>query len=259
MPTLTKIDGVLERVMVMSAPGTIDRDACIIRHVKIVGTASRNGRRYPQEVLEAAVPLYEGCPVYLDHPPANRSESRQLNDYFGTLINVEAGPDGLFGDLLYRQTDDVETILEAAQKNAANFGLSHNALVRYADSKNTVVAEIIRVRSVDLVDNPATTRSLFESEEDIMDKAQIEALENELATLKQEKMAREVMESCKLTDNELLGVLCELKTKEAMEKLAKVLSKKEVKPTSVALEEIEVVDDSPVITSVKDFLRAVQG
>ena len=56
-------------------------------------------------------------------------------------------------------------ILEAAEKNPTLFGLSHNAEGRTRrDNGSTLVEEIVRVRSVDLVSDPATTKSLFESE-----------------------------------------------------------------------------------------------
>src|SRR5262249_25971699 len=57
-------------------------------------------------------------------------------------------------------------LVEAAERNPRRFGLSHNAEGRVAhrDGK-TIVESIEKVRSVDVVQNPATNAGLFESEE----------------------------------------------------------------------------------------------
>ena len=44
----------------------IDRDAGIIRGVRVIGFESVNRRRYPKAVLEAAAKKYEGADVNLD-------------------------------------------------------------------------------------------------------------------------------------------------------------------------------------------------
>jgi len=141
----------------------------VIVGVKIIGTQSRNGRHYPMEVLLAAKPLYEGASVYMFHPDdkEKRRGSRQLNDHFGHLSNIRDRFDGkiglgLFGDLHIKQSHPMATlILENLDKP---FGLSHNAVCDLNEEK-TEVLKIVSVNSVDLVDNPGTTNTLFESEE----------------------------------------------------------------------------------------------
>lgn len=144
------------------------RDGVIVG-VKIIGTQSRNGRTYPMEVLRRAKPLYECAPVFLFHPDGREKKrgSRQLADHFGSLVNVrergeENGQFGLFADLQIKQRHPMASlVLENTDKN---FGLSHNAVVEMDETK-TEVREIISVNSVDLVDNPATTTTLFEESE----------------------------------------------------------------------------------------------
>lgn len=143
----------------------------VIEGVKIIGTQSKNGRRYPMEVLRAAKPLYEGSPVYMFHPDERekRKGSRQLVDHFGTLMNIREQGDqrvpgslGLFGDLHIKQSHPYASlVLENLDKP---FGLSHNAICELNDEQ-TEVLEIVSVNSVDLVDNPGTTTTLFEETE----------------------------------------------------------------------------------------------
>ncbi|NQT39171.1 MAG: hypothetical protein HQ581_16850, partial [Planctomycetes bacterium] len=138
----------------------------MIEGVKIIGTKSRNGYDYPEAVLSRAKPLYEGAAVFIFHPtdPEKRRGSRQLVDHFGSLANIRAGGDrkggfGLFGDLRIKQSHPMaQLVTESAGRK---FGLSHNAVVEMNEDE-TAVVEIIDVNSVDLVDEPATTTTLFE-------------------------------------------------------------------------------------------------
>ena len=57
----------------------VDRQAGVIRGVKILGLESRNGRSYLPEALSQAAPLYEGAKVNVNHPksgPAGRATTR---------------------------------------------------------------------------------------------------------------------------------------------------------------------------------------
>lgn len=46
----------------------VDRDAGVIRGVRILGRSSRNGREYSDQALTQAARLYEGLGVNLNHP-----------------------------------------------------------------------------------------------------------------------------------------------------------------------------------------------
>ncbi|KKL91816.1 hypothetical protein LCGC14_1890930, partial [marine sediment metagenome] len=138
----------------------------VIKGVKIIGTKSNNGRSYPQAVLTQAMAMYEGQQVYMLHPTARekRQGSRQLDDHFGTLMDVREipGKPGLFCDLHTKQSHPMAgLIMENAE--GSTFGLSHNAVVEFGDD-GTTVTKIVRVNSVDLVDQPATTHNLFEED-----------------------------------------------------------------------------------------------
>ncbi len=144
----------------------IDRAAGIIRDVKIIGPSSRNGRRYSTTALAKAIGLYEGVNVNVDHSPTPNGPVRTLRDRFGRLVEVRQSPDGgLRGDLHFLKSHPLaEMVLEAAERMPQALGLSHNAEGRTTTKGGeTVVEEITRVRSVDLVSDPATTKSLFEA------------------------------------------------------------------------------------------------
>jgi len=149
----------------MVAGGTrVDRDAGLIRDVKIIGTKSANGREYPLDVLRKAASLYEGVAVNINHPTKG-NESRSVADRFGTLKNVRVGGDGLYGDLHFIRSHPLaEQVLEMAVRMPTLLGLSHNADgTGRRGASGFIVEAISKVISVDLVCDPATTKSLFES------------------------------------------------------------------------------------------------
>ncbi len=156
----------LEVVQSSPADVRVDKEAGVIRGVRILGPESRNGRTYTPEAIHGAVSLYEGQHVNYDHPShSTPDQERQFADRAGWLAGVREHQGGLSGDLHFLKTDPrADKLCEAAERRPEAFGLSHNAEGRIAkrDGKN-IVEEITRVRSVDIVADPATTRSLFES------------------------------------------------------------------------------------------------
>jgi hypothetical protein len=146
----------------------VDRKAGIIHGVKILGLVSDNNRKYMPEAVRKAKSLYEGIKVNIDHP-AESGDVRSAEDRFGKLINVEyVEGEGLYGDLMFLKSHPMaERICEAAERNDMNdtFGLSHNAQGdgQEDDDGCFVVSSIVEVRHVDLVADPATTKSLREA------------------------------------------------------------------------------------------------
>lgn len=144
----------------------VDEEACVIRGVKVLGVNSSNRRVYLPEAIRAAAHLYEGVSVRLDHP-ADPDDQRSVEEPFGWLRNVRVGPDGgLFADLHYLASHPFAArLVEAAKRNPSLYSLSHNADGATTEGADGVVTvhEITEVRSVDLVTDGATTRSLFES------------------------------------------------------------------------------------------------
>src|SRR5690349_16096688 len=78
----------------------VDRVAAVIRGVKVLGLDSQNGRSYLPAALAAAVPLYEGAKVNVNHAKGHPAAPRDYQDRIGRLrgVHARAGA-GLFGDL----------------------------------------------------------------------------------------------------------------------------------------------------------------
>lgn len=150
----------------------VDKESGVIRGVKLLGLESQNGRTYLKEAVARALQLYEGAKVNVDHPDpgpqkaADRFTARSYGDRMGVIRNVrlDSGDGGIRGDF---HANPKHGLFEQLAWDAANspeaVGFSHNILGKTSRRDGrTVVEEITRVQSVDLVADPATTRGLFE-------------------------------------------------------------------------------------------------
>jgi hypothetical protein len=143
----------------------VDRPRAVIQGVKVLGLESRNGRTYLPEALAQAAGLYEGAKVNVNHPRGGPLAPREYQERIGVLRGAVARPEGLFADLHYNPKHALaEQLLWDAEHAPENVGLSHHVEARTARrGEQTVVEAILKVQSVDLVADPATTRGLFES------------------------------------------------------------------------------------------------
>ena len=148
----------------------VDREAGVIRNVKLIGLESSNSggkRRYPKDTLSRARNLYEGAAIYIDHvtDPTKAAVVRSQRDHWGEVRDVSERADGLYGDVHYlKKHSQTEEILERAERFPNRVACSHSAraAVEYRQGYE-IVTDIELVRSVDLVTQPATTKTLFES------------------------------------------------------------------------------------------------
>lgn len=141
----------------------------VIRGVKLLGLVSRNGRRYLPAAMAQAAGLYEGAKVNVNHPKGSPLAARDYQDRLGSIRNVSVREgEGLFGDLHFNPKHALaEQLLWDATHAPENVGFSHNVEARTSrQGGQTVVEAILRVQSVDLVADPATTRGLYESKQD---------------------------------------------------------------------------------------------
>jgi hypothetical protein len=144
----------------------VDRVEGVIRGVKILGLESSNRRSYLPRALAQAARLYEDAKVNVNHPKGNPGAPRDYQDRMGTIRNVDARPgEGLFADFYFNPKHALaEQLIWDAEHAPENVGFSHNVEARTVRQGDRIVVEAItRVQSVDLVADPATTRSLFES------------------------------------------------------------------------------------------------
>ncbi len=142
----------------------IDKEAGIIRNVKLLGFVSKNGRNYTADAVREAVGLYEGVPVNADH--GDTKSPRSIHDRLGRVINVRfVEGEGLFGDFEFLKSHPLsERIIEAAERLPESMGFSHYADGEVRKVKGVEeVYKITKVKSVDLVADPATCNSLSET------------------------------------------------------------------------------------------------
>lgn len=160
MSTVAVVD--LIEFTLATAPASVDREAGVIRGVKLLGWQSANGRRYLPEGVDPRV--YEGRQVNVNHP-ARPGEQRSAYDRFGRVVNVAKKDDGLYGDLHYLKSHPLAApVAEAAERMPGLFGMSHNARGRERrDNGQAVIEAVESVVSVDLVADPATVHGLFEA------------------------------------------------------------------------------------------------
>jgi hypothetical protein len=155
----------------------VDRERGIIFSVKIVGRSSPNthgvrgvdGTEYTSEALRQAAPLYEGINCNVDHPPrAAPDTERSAKDRFAWLENVKVQESGLYGDLHFLDPCDPLAVkmMTAAVEHPEAYALSHNAVGKgEVKGGKYVINEIPEVRSVDIVADGGSNRSLREGRE----------------------------------------------------------------------------------------------
>ncbi len=156
----------------------VDKNAGILRGVKLIGLTSKNGRRYRETALLKAEKLYEEAKVNINHPKEGPLAPRDYQDRLGVIrgVGLRQG-EGLFGDLHFNPKHALaEQLIWDAQHNPSNVGFSHNIQAQVShEGETTVVEAIARVQSVDLVADPAATRGLFEQKEEQPNKVSVEA------------------------------------------------------------------------------------
>ena len=182
-----------EDIVRLGKPERVDREKGILFGVKILGLESQNQRRYLPEAAKAALAMYEGLAVNVDHPK-RPEDSRSAHDRFGWFENVRVAKDGgLTGDFHMLDPGDPLSVkvMNAADQNPSLFGFSHNAEGEgHTDASGVYIVEkITEVRSVDLVAEPATTNGLFEGKRPMAKIKQRKFLESTLALMPKGKKA----------------------------------------------------------------------
>ena len=174
--------------VIENKPGVVDRNKCIVYGVKVLGFSSMNGRIYDPKAIRDAVPLYENAPVNKDH----KTEAPLFSDRLGWLQNVRFTSEGLYADFRYNpHADGIESFLWFAENNGlGDVGFSHLVSGKSIPDQDGTerVVRIDRVRSVDLVANPATTTTIFESKETEMKNDKMMTEENPVKEMYKEEV-----------------------------------------------------------------------
>lgn len=162
----------------------------IIRDVLLCGRESKNKRKYTEKGMggsEGVKKLYENLPVFLDHAlakPGDQPPARSTKDIAGVIRNPHWTESGVRGDI---QTAGPygPALLEIANAGIRGIGMSHT--VMGSINKQTSEVTVSEAQSVDVVVNPATTKSFMEKV--MPPDGQLEALASELTAIRTERDA----------------------------------------------------------------------
>jgi len=152
------------------APSTrklvVDRQASTVSGVKLMGTESRNRRRFTQEAMRHVYELSDGARINVNHHSKDLGAPREYADRFGSVVSRTLESSGIFGTVLINAKHPLaEQFFWDAENAPHHCGFSPV----YAPGKTSkagdgflLVESITRVSSIDLVSDPATTRGLAE-------------------------------------------------------------------------------------------------
>ncbi len=153
-----------------SKPSKVDWGKGIIYGVKVLAEDSRNGFVYPRATRLKAHPLFENLRVNIDHLSSRKKgEDVPYAARFGKLVNVREGDRGTFADLKFNPKHALaESIAYAAEHLDDTLGMSINGVghgtARDAQGRK-IVESISALRSCDVVADPGSTHTLFESQQ----------------------------------------------------------------------------------------------
>jgi hypothetical protein len=196
-------DGVPETFLTELTTSTpalrVDRAAGVIYGVSVLGNQSRNDRTYTPRAMADGRRLAEGVKVRFGHKRG--TTERDFIEGFGVLRNLRGDESRNFADLHFaREHPWSNLVCEFAERFPDKFGLSHNA-EGTTDLKGgkLVVESLSRIPSVDIVDDPATNRGLFES---IEHKAREPKVTVTYGKRQPAPIAEEKVDASKLTDRD---------------------------------------------------------
>jgi hypothetical protein len=190
---------------VYAPPARVDREVGVIHGVKILGRTSVNGREYTASAMQDAANRYVGMRVNIDHPEKQAIKTaRGTLEQWGWLEGIEVREEGVFGDLHFLKTHPhTEPLLELAERRPDKFGLSHNAdCSGFHHGRKQIIESVDHVRSVDVVQRPATTQGLFEhyEEPDMLKKTLRQLLESAPEGTRGRKALLKVLEMDDMAD-----------------------------------------------------------
>ena len=155
---------------IYGTPSRVDIENGILHDCLLLGAESRNGTRYPQETRDAALSMFEGAKVNLSHPSKRDKqaliEAVTWDRRYGKAMNCRNTPEGIRGDVkVLKSHNFTKTLMEAAQEMPEMFGFSPVMVGVCSPTDATGVETCVRikkVKSVDIVTDPGTTKSLWE-------------------------------------------------------------------------------------------------
>ena len=141
----------------------------VIQNVALLGPVSSNKRVYTRQAMEDAVQLYNGAPIYPDHPnfeDMSGDGNRRFMDLAGKIMNTRLAGDRVRGDVVLVSSNPVGERLKAfAEELPKEVGFSHRAdgEISVSEDGTQTVERLTKVYALEIVTEPATVAGLFES------------------------------------------------------------------------------------------------
>lgn len=143
-----------------NASFNIDKENKVLKDVAILGSVSKNGRKYTTRALEDASKIFEGAKSFIGHIDFYES-SHDPRNFLGRFTNLYIKDQKVFAST-FRVTNPAHwSFIEAiAENDPTAIGFSIDAVGEIKDGE---VLTLTEGYSVDLVSDPATNSGLFES------------------------------------------------------------------------------------------------
>ncbi len=160
-------------------------------HVVIIKEGwSKNKRYYPAQVLEQAVPLFEGAKCYLDHSDIKGIPNRSVRELTGFYENVKFAGKQVEADLQFLDTEAGKVGLDIAKETVKHNKLLAGLSIRGVGSVRKVeegheVENLSKIISVDMVSDPAAGGEFLRLYESVME------VKDEMKDLTLEKLKEE--------------------------------------------------------------------
>lgn len=144
-------------------------------HVVIIKEGwSKNKRYYPAQVLEQAVPLFEGAKCYLDHSDIKGIPNRSVRELTGFYENVKFAGKQVEADLQFLDTEAGKVGLDIAKETVKHNKLLAGLSIRGVGSVRKVeegheVENLSKIISVDMVSDPAAGGEFLRLYESVME------------------------------------------------------------------------------------------
>lgn len=246
-----------ESVAIMGSDLKVDKDAGVIRGLRVINRKRRTGNRtYSNQALTDIAEKLDGKKAYANH--SSRGGTRTVQELLGVWTNarVHLQEGYVSGDLKVIPRE--RWLLETAEKvpEALAMSIDARALLTKRDGKETV-NRILVLESVDAVTEGGTTHGLFESSKGGDNDMTIESLtelKTECPSLIEEYKA-ELLEEFKAGNEQeaqVIRLTAELKSaKETTDKTAKRLD--ELETEKKAMEHRETVEKALAEAKLPDF------
>ena len=135
---------------------------------------SKNKRYYPAQVLEQAVPLFEGAKCYLDHSDIKGIPNRSVRELTGFYENVKFAGKQVEADLQFLDTEAGKVGLDIAKETVKHNKLLAGLSIRGVGSVRKVeegheVENLSKIISVDMVSDPAAGGEFLRLYESVME------------------------------------------------------------------------------------------